>query len=757
MISLPRMLEKFFDETLALGISLTLAMLGGFFFLQESQWLDWRLQWRAYEHASEQIAIVAINRPLAHDLAGHAITPRDTLTHLLHKVAASQPAVIGLDFAFNYEEEKNDPAFIELERAMLSTSNLVLPVQLRATLQGHALGHTPSAPLQEKAAMGFANFFHTSSYPAVRGFKLSAKLEDGQNLPAFALTVVGKFFQPDQQEVDWQAVLKQIHYPAASEEVSPLNYFGPLEARCPSEPNGPCARVFKFQDVLNKDFPSTWLTGKIVLIGATFLPSENTARFEDTFDTPFGAMRGVAVHANLVNNLLTQKYIKPAGAASTLAITLLAISLAGFTIWRCRTKTAFLLTFSVLLLYLILGFILFQTHLLLLPLAWPLKAGVLSFMLALFVREQWRRHREARQYLDFEILLEEAASSAHYRLRVIASPALAGDAKAEMTFADWPTFKSDCQLFAKGQAGKDAIQAFGNRLYQHLFVDEIKDCYERSLTQARLQKHGLRLRLRLDAPELRVVPWEFLYDPNHKFFFAQNPEILLTRYVESVQPRRELEVNELNVLLVLSNPEPVSLGRMGMAELQALKEKELIVSALEELRDRVAIPIHWTVLEHAVVAEVRDKLREGYQIFHFIGHGTFRENRGFLVAENEQHEAQLLDEEIFSSLFLGGTEMRLVFLNSCKSATAAALPGLNGLAYQLLQRGIPAVVGMQYSIADQSAQLFAKEFYRTLAGGHPVDFAVAQGRLALAQEVGADKIDFGIPALFMRSKDGRIL
>ncbi len=754
MISLAKTLEKFLDETHALGVGLVLSVLCSFFFLRESQWLDWRLQWRGYESASDEIVVIAMDRPLAYDQAGRAITPRDTLARLLQKVSASRPAVIGLDFVFNFDEENKDPAYMELERIMLSAPNLVLPGLLRKTQRGYMPGHNPSMALQEKATFGFANFFHDFSYPAVRGFKLLTEFEDGRRLPAFALALVGKFLQPNQQSIDWQTVLQQIHYTAASEEVSPLNYFGPIEARCPSAPTRLCARVFKFEDLMSENFPATWLTGKIVLIGATFLPSENTANFLDTFDTPFGEMRGVDIHANLVNNLLTRKYIKPAGAIATFAITLLAISLAGLTIWRCRMKTAFLLTFSVLLLYLVLGFILFQTHLLLLPLAWPLKAGALSFLLALFVRKY---PRPVREYLDFEILLEEVARPGHYRIRVIASPALAGDAKAEMAFADWPTFEADCQRFAKGEVDNATMQAFGQRLYEQLFTGEIKTCYERSLTQARAQKQGLRLRLRLDAPELRVVPWEFLYDPSHKFFFAQNPEILLTRYVESTQPRRELGVNELKVLLVLSNPEPVSLGRMGMAELEALKEKELIVSALEELRDRVAIPIHWTVLEHAVVAELRDKLREGYQIFHFIGHGTFRENRGYLVAEDEQHEAQLLDEETFSSLFLGEAEMRLVFLNSCKSATAAALPELNGLAYRLLQRGIPAVVGMQSRIGDQSAQLFAKEFYRTLAGGHPVDFATAQGRLALAQEMGADKIDFGIPALFMRSKDGRIL
>ena len=80
-----------------------------------------------------------------------------------------------------------------------------------------------------------------------------------------------------------------------------------------------------------------------------------------------------------------------------------------------------------------------------------------------------------------------------------------------------------------------------------------------------------------------------------------------------------------------------------------------------------------------------------------------------------------------------------------------------GTAPNLVQKGIPAVVAMQYSILDSTAKLFADEFYRTLALGYPVDAAIQETRNAISIEVGLDKRDFATPVLYMKAKDGIIL
>lgn len=752
MSFLQKVFEQISEKVFLEAVGLLISALACIFYLKESQLIDWRFKLRGYQLASDQIVIVAFDMPLTRDSDNTSITPRDIIAEVVQKVADYKPVVIGLDFEL-HESEKNDSTFEVLERVILESKNIVLPLELLKTERGYISGLIPPKHLQQNVATGFANFYYNKACPPVRGMKLLTTLYDGQIIPSFALAIIRKYCELQEGGMNWQESLAKIDYPSVADKLYPINYFGQPEALCESNP---CVRIFSIEDVLNADLPDEWLKNKIVLIGATFKSKDYTGMSADTFDTPFGKMRGVAVHANIINNLLTQQYIKPLNMTWTLLFTILVVCISFLSLWQLRLKIAIAVALLFFFIYSLASFILFQTHLVLLPLAYPVKIGVLSFFLILYIRAQLFKPRKIREYLDFELLLEDSATPGRYRHRVIVAPTQAGDAKAEITFDDWTTMQSDLSELTWGQTEKAFLKSFGHQLFQHLFAGSVNDCYQRSLTQARMEKKGLRLRLRIDAPELRVIPWEFLYDSRNNFFFANNSEILITRYVESDQPRRNLTVYELKVLIVLSDPNKKSLHKNGMMALDIVKEKEFIINALEELRDRTLIPIQWTIIDHAVMADISRQLLQGFHIFHFIGHSTFQENRGYVVLEDEQHDVLLADEETFSNLFLGDVETRLVFMNSCKSATTSALPELSGLAYNLLQRGIPAVVGMQFLVADETAILFAREFYNNLAYGHPVDLATAQGRLAISHQAELDTIDFGTPVLFMRASDGRI-
>jgi len=79
------------------------------------------------------------------------------------------------------------------------------------------------------------------------------------------------------------------------------------------------------------------------------------------------------------------------------------------------------------------------------------------------------------------------------------------------------------------------------------------------------------------------------------------------------------------------------------------------------------------------------------------------------------------------------------------------------MAPRLVQKGVPAVIAMQYSIRDETAKLFADKFYRTLALGKPVDEAVQSARNLISIQIGPDRRDFATPVLYMRARDGVIL
>ena len=76
-----------------------------------------------------------------------------------------------------------------------------------------------------------------------------------------------------------------------------------------------------------------------------------------------------------------------------------------------------------------------------------------------------------------------------------------------------------------------------------------------------------------------------------------------------------------------------------------------------------------------------------YHIVHFTGHGSEIDEQSFLVIENENHSAHKVDNQTIADLFVG-RGIRLVVLNACESAD---------LADNLVRKGVPAVVAMQYS------------------------------------------------------------
>lgn len=128
--------------------------------------------------------------------------------------------------------------------------------------------------------------------------------------------------------------------------------------------------------------------------------------------------------------------------------------------------------------------------------------------------------------------------------------------------------------------------------------------------------------------------------------------------------------------------------------------------------------IELDVLSEPTIRNINQKLREKpYNVFHFIGHGIFENNKGYIALVDENGKDKRLDDEGFANFFLGNNNLGLAMLNSCQGATVSEQQVFAGIAPNLVRRGIPAVVAMQYSIKDTTAKLFADEFYRTLALG----------------------------------------
>jgi hypothetical protein len=292
---------------------------------------------------------------------------------------------------------------------------------------------------------------------------------------------------------------------------------------------------------------------------------------------------------------------------------------------------------------------------------------------------------------------------------------------------------------------EEDMLATGQALFGALFPPQIGKLWNRAKGSLNGDA-GLRVRLRLDSPELMLLPWELVYEEEYIGLRLRFP---IVRYLDLPDPPKPLVVQPpLRVLVAVSQPDDVR-------PLEVDIELDSIQKALAPLADKVEMD----VLQAARRDQLLSRLRGGYHVLHFIGHGAFDGNRGYLILENEEKRSDYMSAALVGEM-VADTSLRLAVLNACRTSVAGRKSGLGGVAHKLVMAGMPAVVAMQTAIADRAAVAFSREFYGALADGWPVDTAVQEGRRSIMMALGnhwSRRVDWAIPTLYMRAPDGMIL
>lgn len=314
--------------------------------------------------------------------------------------------------------------------------------------------------------------------------------------------------------------------------------------------------------------------------------------------------------------------------------------------------------------------------------------------------------------------------------------------------------RSNDGLYATPGVHEQTVQSFGRLLFEFLLAGETRTLYYESLREAAHQDRGVRLKLSLHAPMLATLPWEFLYDARKRDFVCLDPHTPLVRYTELAQTPQPLAVEPpLQILAMIADPVDV------YARLDVEGERRRVNQAVHSLVERGLVQITW--LEGQTWRDLQRTMRTGetpWHIFHFVGHGGFDEqrNEGYIVmADEAQHAHRLYATQLARLLARQRTSLRLVLLNACEGARTGAQYLLSSTAATLINSGVPAVLAMQYAIADTVAIEFANTFYESLADNLPVDAAVAEARNAINFH-NARSLAWAIPVLYMRSPDGQL-
>ena len=292
---------------------------------------------------------------------------------------------------------------------------------------------------------------------------------------------------------------------------------------------------------------------------------------------------------------------------------------------------------------------------------------------------------------------------------------------------------------------EDVLIELGTLLFQSLFQAAIKETYTRS--QGGLTPNqGLRLRFDFDPSQTVIagLPWEFLYDPD------RGPLALLDTPVVRYLPQPSAQPTLLTSLPI----KVLVTGAVTPPEPDVERELAEVRSALAALEDSGLIKIQ--VEEHLTQTILQRRLREGFQVWHFIGHGAWsRDGRsGTLQFEDGTGSSKSVSASELNIL-LNRSGLRLVMLDACNSAELTVEP-YRSVAPALVRAQIPAVIAMQFTAPQDATRAFAGEFYRTLAEGLPIDACVTEGRKAVMNETGLRNPDWGIPVVYTRAPDGKL-
>lgn len=294
----------------------------------------------------------------------------------------------------------------------------------------------------------------------------------------------------------------------------------------------------------------------------------------------------------------------------------------------------------------------------------------------------------------------------------------------------------------QGFSDAQILATIGDGLLQAL-PGQVRDYYNQAWAlvggdQTKL----LRVRLHFDQPELGTLPWEYLKVDD--LFLCEHPRRSLIRYPESGQPLGQLALaGPLKVLIWTANPE-------GTEPLDFRAEVDKITQGLQQ---KLGNQVEVTVVHSGGPLDLLDALESGgYHVWHYIGHGTFDQTlqEGILLFEpTPGAPPQRVRASQLRAGLLDHPTLRLVFLNSCKTAVGAVSNAYASLGLNLA-RFTPAVIAMQAAVSDDSAVLMANKFYRELSAGNPIDGSLTRARQALLIQY-PDQLDWGIPALFTRA------
>ncbi|MFS0517208.1 CHAT domain-containing protein [Nostoc sp. UIC 10607] len=334
--------------------------------------------------------------------------------------------------------------------------------------------------------------------------------------------------------------------------------------------------------------------------------------------------------------------------------------------------------------------------------------------------------KQAEDISTFHLELETLGSSSEaLRVKLISGPD--SDEESETHVIDNPLHKQFVSDIELGRALYECL--FGSKENPNEIGQRLSKYYNEKCANQLDNQVCIRLLLKFSSTKKRPepaisLPWELLHDGQK--WLGRDPRISIARRTTFKSNSPQKNDSSLRVLLAYAEPKVLT-------QFDGEEHLKKIAKAIGE-----STWLDLVLLPKANRLTLKEKLKEGFHIFHFLGHGEAESSaevglNAYLHLESShyQDKSERVSALDFAEWFKEAKiSPQLVVLTACQSSITNCFSAL-GTAQALLDSGIPAVVAMQANLRIPEALLFAQAFYKQIANHTTVDDALQAGRKAL--------------------------
>lgn len=341
--------------------------------------------------------------------------------------------------------------------------------------------------------------------------------------------------------------------------------------------------------------------------------------------------------------------------------------------------------------------------------------------------------------------LPESHSSVHY---MYASKLIERPRDALMASQQERMVKVDNRWEVRQKQRYDDIVRYGQRLYNDIFGNG--RAFRRYVDQNSHLERGVKyvLRLHSTASELWNIPWEYMHDGER--FLSIDGGSPITRRPQNIKlMSNSLRTASLplRILVVISDP-------IDAPPLNVDHEITIIKNAVKPAEDKGLVIVDY--VEEGSLYNLEIMLHEDdYHVLHYTGHGGMTSQGSCLMMENNEGRGEPVFINQLLPIIKQRNSLRLVVLSGCQTGMIDATQAMSGIATGLLPV-VPAVVSMQFSILDKSAQVFAEVFYGEVGRGKTLDNAIHTTRMTMNQ-TNKSLADWGVPSLYAHEDGIRLI